>query len=266
MKHALPFAFAATLAAAASSHADALAAVAATGGAALSGISEEEAALPDTWQGKIALGVDTASGNTEKDAANFRVEARKLQVEWVVLSTTDGAWEQTEVDGEDRDTESNIKSEINVKRRLGGFFLYGHVAATHDGVAGIKYRIAEGAGVGTFLADTETLKFSVEAGLAYVQEKLDGAASDDYLAWRLAERADWSPDFAKGVSFFEKADILADFDESDRWTSSAEAGIDIPMFAGFSTTLKGSLVHNHMPAEGKEKTDRRFVAQVGYNF
>ena len=183
-----------------------------------------------------------------------------------MLSTTDGAWEQTKVDGKDCDTESNVKSELNVKRRLGGFFVYGHVAAAHDGVAGVKYRVAEGAGIGTFLADTETFKFSVEAGLSYVQEKLDGAASDDYLAWRLAERADWTPDFANGVSFFEAADILADFDESDRWNANAEAGVDIPMFAGLSTTLKGSLVHNHMPAEGKEKTDRRLTAQIGWNF
>ena len=83
---------------------------------------------------------------------------------------------------------------------------------------------------------------------------------------RVAERADYVPVWAEGVSFYEQASVLADFDESDRWTADFEAGIDIPMFAGLSTTLKAVVAHNHMPAEGKEKTDRRLLAQVGYNF
>jgi hypothetical protein len=87
-----------------------------------------------------------------------------------------------------------------------------------------------------------------------------------HLAYRLAERADWVPDFAEGVSFFEAADFLQDFDESDRWFCNLEAGVDIPMFAGLSLTPKGTVNYNHLPAAGKEKTDRSVVAQVGYNF
>ncbi len=264
MKHSVSIALAAAFASACAS-ADALSQAAATAGAS-AGISEEEAALPQFWQGKVAAGFDTASGNTEEDGASVHLEAKKLHGDWVVLATGDGAWKQTEVDGEDHDTESNAKAEVNVKRRLGGYFVYGDLMGLHDGVAGVKYRTAESVGLGTFLVDEETLKFSVEAGLAYVQEKLDGTQSDDYLAWRVAERADYVPVWAEGVSFYEQASVLADFDESDRWTADFETGIDIPMFAGLSTTLKAVVAHNHMPAEGKEKTDRRLLAQVGYNF
>ena len=264
MKHATAFAFAAALAAT-SVHADAISQAAATAGAS-AGISEEEAALPPEWQGKVAAGFDTASGNTDKDAASVHLEAKKLQGDWVVIAAADGVWEQTEVDGEDHDTESNAKAGVNVKRRLGGYFVYGDLSGEHDGIAGVKYRFAESVGLGTFLVDEDTLKFSVEAGIAYVQEELDGSESDDYLAWRLAERADWVPVWAEGVSFYEQASVLADFDESDRWTGGFEAGVDIPMFAGLSTTRKAVVEHNHMPAEGKEKTDRRLAAQVGYNF
>ena len=264
MKRIATAAFAAAFAAS-PAFADALAEAAATAGA-TAGISEEEAALPSEWQGKVAAGFDTASGNTDKDAASVRLEAKKLQGQWVVIAVADGAWEQNEVDGEDEDTVSNVKAEVNVKRRFDGFFVYGDASALHDGIAGIKYRTVESVGLGTYLVDEETLKLSAEAGLAWVQEKLDGVGSDDYLAWRVAERADWTPAFAEGVSFFEQADALADFDDSDRWSANLEAGVDIPMFLGLSTTLKGVVAHNHSPAEGKEKTDRRFVAQVGWNF
>ena len=275
MNRILPaFALAAAFAAA-PAFADALDSAAATAAGVAAGITEDDAKLSDVWQGKLAAGLDAKSGNTEKTGYNGHAEAKKLQGDTVVVATADGAWEETEVsdsDGTKRDerTVGNAKAEVNVKEKLADWsvapFVYGDVSAEHDGVAGIKYRTIESAGVGFFLVDTDALKFSVEAGLAYVQEKLDGLDDDDYLAYRLAERADWVPDFAEGVSFFEAADFLQDFDESDRWFANFEAGVDVPMFAGLSLTVKATVNYNHLPASGKEKTDRAVVAQVGYNF
>ena len=275
MKRILPaFALAAAFAAA-PALADALESAAATAAGVAAGITEDDAKLSETWQGKLAAGLDVKSGNTEKTGYNGHAEAKKLQGDTIVVATLDGAYEETEVAGSDgtkRDerTVGNAKGEVNVKEKLADWslapFVYGDVSAEHAGVAGIKYRTIESAGAGFFLVDTDALKLSVEAGLAYVQEELDGLESDDYLAYRLAERADWVPDFAEGVSFFEAADFLQDFDESDRYFCNFEAGMDVPMFAGLSLTLKGTVNYNHLPAAGKEKTDRSVVAQVGYNF
>ena len=270
MKHLLPAVL--VLAAASAFAADALENASATAAAIAAGITEDDEKLTNEWQGKVALGLETCGGNTEKDGVNGHAEARKLQGETVVIATVDGAWEQNEVsdaDGtntRDERTKGNVKAEANVKERFDGFFVYGDLAAEHDGVAGIKYRLVESVGLGTFLIDTDTLKFSVEAGLAEVQEELLGMDSDEYTAYRLAERCDWIPTFANGVSFFESADYLADFSDSDHYFANLEAGIDIPMFAGISMTFKGVVNYNNLPAEGKERTDRSLVAQFGYNF
>lgn len=274
MNRTLPAFALAALFAAAPAFADALESAAATAAGVAAGISEDDAKLTDVWQGKLAFGADVKSGNTEKTGYNGHAEAKKLQGETIVVATVDGAWEETEVSDSDgantRDerTVGNVKGEINLKEKLAdwGAFVFGDLSAEHDGVAGIKYRTIESAGIGMFLVDEEELKLSIEAGLAYVQEKLDGADDDDYLAYRLAERADWIPAFAEGVSFFEAADFLQDFDESDRYFWNLEAGVDIPMFKGISTTIKGSVNYNHLPAAGKEKTDRQIVVQLGYNF
>lgn len=252
--------------------ADALEGAAATATALAAGISEEEAALPQQWQGKVAFGFETASGNTEKDGVNGHAEAKKLHGETVVIASLDGAWEENETcdaDGtntRDERVKGNVKADANAKQRFDGFFVYADLAAENDDIAGIKYRFIESLGLGTYLIDTDTAKLSIEAGLAEVQEKLASVESDDYTAYRLAERIDWVPTFAEGVSFFEKADFLADFDDSDRYFANFEAGIDIPMFAGLSMTFKGVVNYNHEPAPGKERTDRSLVAQFGYNF
>ena len=246
--------------------ADALETVAATADALAEGISEDDAKLTNEWQGKVAFGLESTSGNTDKDSCSGHAEARKLHGQTVVIATLDGAWEETEVDGEDERTKSDVKGEINLKQRFDGFFVYGNLSGEHDHLAGIKYRFTESLGLGTYLIDTDELKFSVEAGIAEVEEKLQGADSDEYTAYRLAERADWIPGFAEGVSFYEKADFLSDFDDSDHYFANAEAGVDIPMFAGISLTVKGYVEYNHQPAEGFEKSDRGVVVQVGYNF
>ena len=263
MKQLLPFALSLVAAVAA---ADALESATAASAGAAAGISEEEAALSQVWQGKIAVGVETADGNTEKDGLNAHLEAKKLRGETVVIAAFDAVWEENTIDDADVRTKGNAKADINAKQRFNGFFVYGNLAGEHDGVAGIKYRLVEGVGLGTYLVDTDELKFSVEAGVAEVQEELDGLDSDDYTAYRLAERCDWIPSFANGVSFFESASYLADFSDSDHWFSKFEAGIDIPMFAGISMTFKGVVDRNNQPAPGKEKTDRSLVAQFGYNF
>ena len=138
MNRILPALSLAAAFAAAPAFADALDSAAATGGALAAGISEEEAALTDVWQGKIAIGAETRSGNTEQDGVNGSFEMRKLQGETIVLFSVNGAWEQQETEDADganrRDerTVGNASADLNLKQRLGGFFVYGDLAGLHD--------------------------------------------------------------------------------------------------------------------------------------
>ncbi|MBR4190813.1 MAG: DUF481 domain-containing protein [Kiritimatiellae bacterium] len=271
MKRTIATFAAAALATAAAFAADAMDAAKETSAGLAAGISEEEAALPQIWQGKIAAGVDLRSGNTEKEGFSAHADAKKLQGKTVVVATVDGAYEEEEVEDSDgtthdEQTVGQVKGAIDLKQRFGLFFVYGRVSADHDDIADLKYRFIESIGAGAYLVDLDTLKLSAEAGVAQVQEKYAGMDSDDYTAWRVAERCDWTPEFAEGVSFFEAADFLQDFDESDRYLANGEAGMDIPMFLHLSLTLKGVVNYNNMPAPGNDKTDTQFVAQVGYNF
>jgi len=249
---------------------------------AAAGLTEDDLSATKTWQGKIGAGFDTRSGNTEKDAASVHAEARKLQGDWIVLADFDYAWERVEETAEDgtskdKDTVDSLGGAIDVKRRLPGCFVYGAVTGERDRIADLNYRFVESLGLGTFLIDRDTLKFSVQAGLAYVQEEYDAPAateenpdpkseSDDYLAYQASERIDWIPTWAEGVSFFEAASYLCSFDESDDYLVNAEAGVDIPMFLGLSLTFKGVVEYDNTPAAGKERCDRQLATQVSYNF
>lgn len=250
--------------------ADAIADAAATAGAS-AGLSDEDAEIGREWAGKVGFGFASQGGNTTQHGVDATAEAKKLEGEYVVITSAEGGWEEKRVedsDGTERDerTVGFAKAGANVKRRFDGFFLYGDLAARHDSIAGVKYRFTESAGLGTFLVDEEGLKLSVEAGLAEVQEKLEGESSDEYTAVRLAERGDWVPSWGENVSFFETAEWLCDIDDSDHFFAKGEVGVDIPMALSLTFTLKAGVDYENQPAEGKDKTDRRVSAQVGWSF
>lgn len=234
-------------------------------------------AIPEAtagWETKLSAGFETYSGNTDKDAVNGRIETQKSDGATVVIASAEGAWEQQETayvgeDGsvrtKDERTVGNAKFDVNVKERFNGFFVYGNVNGKHDDMSNLKYRFVESVGLGTYLVDGDDLKFSVEGGFAYVQEKI-GSEKDDYPALRLAERADWKPAWAEGVSFYETVAALWDLDDTDHWLIGAEAGADVPLAGSFSLVLKAAVDYNSDPGSGVDKTDRKVMAQLAYSF
>lgn len=233
--------------------------------------------IPDAtagWETKLSAGFETYGGNTDKDAVNGRIETQKSDGDTVVIASVEGAWEQQEQtyvreDGstytDDERTVGNAKFDVNVKERFDGFFVYGAVNGKHDGFADLKYRFVESLGLGTYLVDEDALKFSVEGGFAYVEEKI-GSEKGDYPALRLAERVDWKPDWAEGISFYETAALLWDLDNTDHYLVAAEAGADVPLAGSFSLVLKAAVDYNSDPGEGVDKTDRKVIAQLAYTF
>ncbi len=234
-------------------------------------------AIPEAtagWETKLSAGLESYSGNTDKDAVNGRIETQKSDGDTVVIASVEGAWEQQEQtyvreDGstytDDERTVGNAKFDVNVKERFDGFFVYGSVNGKHDGFADLKYRFVESLGLGTYLVDEDALKFSVEGGFAYVEEKI-GSEKEDYPALRLAERVDWKPGWAEGVSFYETAALLWDLDDTDHYLVAAEAGADVPLAGSLSLVLKAAVDYNSDPGSGVEKTDRKVLAQIAYTF
>lgn len=222
----------------------------------------------EDWVFKTALGYDSCSGNTEKDAASAHFEAVKANGKFRLFSTFDGAWEetQTEKDGvKTTDTTvNNIKAAANFKTLFNGYFLYVDVSGLHDEISDIRYRFIESVGIGTFLFDTDALRFSIQGGVAYVQE--DIGETDQYASLRFAERIDWKPVFANGVSFWESVETLVNVEGFDRHLVTAEAGMDVPLFANLSLQLKATCNYDSDPAKDKKSTDRRLMTQVAYRF
>ncbi len=237
------------------------------------------------WAFKISAGYDVKTGNSETEAynghfeavrsyssADFRFEidgayAEQTTEETIVetVLNDDGSTTERErtVKSDDR-TAGNVKGKIEFKYLLDDNFIYTDVSALHDAEADLNYRFMESIGLGRYLIKEDELTLSMQLGLAYVQEDL--GESDNYLGYRVAERLDWKPDFADGVSFYESGEAILDSDDTDRYLANVEAGIDIPVFANLSVTFKAVYNYNSEPATDKESADTQFITQLSYRF
>ena len=239
---------------------------------AVAGFSDDDRAVSSDWVGKLSFGFDARSGNAEKRALSGAAEAARMNGEWLVRLSADGAWEETETDdGEngrrDERTVGNAHGHANVKYRLAGStFVYAEAHGEHDDPAGVRYRAIEGGGFGAFLIDGDATKWSVELGYAGIQEELDEPGADDYAGLCLGERLDWRSVRHEGIAAFESCSFLLDTDDSDKYLVRAETGLDIPVVDSLALTLKYVWNFASRPSEGKDKDDRQFYLQASYVF
>lgn len=224
---------------------------------------EANAASKD-WSTKLTAGFSTKSGNTESDSYTGRIEAGKTIDRTIINAMLEGNYAEAETVGADgtaesQQTEGSAKANANVKQRFDGFYLYADELAAHDSIADIKLRNVASKGAGTFLADTDAFKFSVDAGVAHVYEDVRDA-DDEYFALRFGERIDYKVNDAVGV--WEKLEVTPEAADFGNTLVAFEAGIEsaLTKTLAFGVTLK--VDHDSEPAEGVERTDTVLGAHV----
>lgn len=239
-------------------------AAAAKKAAARSALSQK--AAPSKLAIKATLGFSSKTGNTESDAYTGRIEAEDTIGKTILYGLGEGNYAESQTINdagvsETSQTEANAKLNLDVKQRFNGFFVFGDTILFHDEPAGIDLRAITSTGIGTFLADTEKFKFSIETGLAYVIERTD--ANDDYLALRFAERIDYR--ISEAVSAWERAEMTPEAQDFSNYLLSYELGIDSAISKTISFGLMMKVDYDAQPVEGTKKTDTVIGATVSFS-
>lgn len=221
---------------------------------------------PDKAYFKVSAGATAKSGNTESDLYTARVETGSTMGKTILDMTVDGAYAEAEVEDSDgtrqkRRTEGKVKGIANAKQRMNGYYFSGTGSALHDSIADVNFRGIIGGGVGTFLADSDKFKFSVEGGVSYVYEL--SQEDDDYFALRFAERIDYK--ISDTTKFWERVEVLPEIADFGNCLISAEAGIETAINSKISCGVIYQLEYNSEPNSDLEKTDTTLSVHVTYS-
>jgi putative salt-induced outer membrane protein YdiY len=212
--------------------------------------------------GGANAGVLVASGNTRVNNLHLDgdVVARARRNRYRAGATINRA--------EDRGLESarNASASFNYDRfwseRL---YANGNAIFTNDRFRGLDLRSAFGAGVGYQAIETAVTRVAVEAGLGYVNENLESAPDESYVAAREAVRAERR--FLAGrFAAFHEHDGYFGVTGDDNLFIRMQNGVRAALGAGMAATVQLGLDFDNSPPPGRRKTDRTFVITLGYRF
>jgi len=217
---------------------------------------------PVKLSGRINVGLNKASGNTDMENAHVDLEFLARTVSHRV--TLGGAYNRSSEDS--RKTEDNamgrLKHDYFLTREL---YWYLNGMVERDDFKEISLRTTLGPGVGYQFFEGELMNLSVEAGPSYVYTNYAGGGQDDSVSGR------WGVKFDR--FFFEK--LFQYYFSSEGYVSASDSS-DVFMFTrtGLRFPIRGGLSLNagfewdwdNIPAEGADKSDYRYILSIGYGF
>jgi putative salt-induced outer membrane protein YdiY len=221
-----------------------------------------QAEPPVKFSGRINVGLNKASGNTDQE--NGHVDAEFIARTTNHRFTVGGAYNRASDNNRKSEDNANGYSQYNffLTDKL---YLYLNGSAERDTFKDINLRTTVGPGVGYQFFEGELMNLSIEAGPSYIRTDYDQAEDEDSASGR------WGVKFDR--FFFEK---LFQYYFSNEGYVSASDTRDVFMFTrtGLRFPIRGGLSLNagfewdwdNTPAEGTDKSDYRYILSVGYGF
>ena len=136
---------------------------------------------------------------------------------------------------------------------------------THDPFRDLDLRSAIGLGLGYQVADTSRVRFGVEGGYGYVNERFAVAPDDTYHAFRENVTLEVFA-LARRVTFFHRHDGYFGLTGEDNLFVQTRNGVRSSLVGGLVATVQFDLDYDKSPSPGRTQTDRSVGLTFGYRF
>lgn len=225
---------------------------------AAAGLAGAEEAQPGKWDVSVAAGLTATDGNSDTRQGTVSVLGERKADTDQYRTGLEFAYGETE----GSNTLENGKAFAGW-RHLVSERAYGLVDLTvaYDAIADVDYRATLAPGVGYFLMKDDLAQLGVEAGPAYVWEKV-GGVSDDYLALRFAERYDRK--LSDTATCWQSIEYLPRADDFDDYLLSAEIGVEAALNAKLSVRLVVKDQYDSTPAADRKQNDLTVIGALAY--
>ncbi|NCD32914.1 MAG: DUF481 domain-containing protein [Spartobacteria bacterium] len=211
-----------------------------------------------TYEGKVALGFQQKSGNTEQNQFDFGLTVLRHFESSRVKFRGQKAYEHTDGTDKTDNAMAGLLYSYDVTER--SYFVSG-LSWKYDDIADLTYRYTLNAGCGMRVYRSERSEAGMEAGPSYIVEKLGGTESD-YLAAFVGLNAKHT--FANGADCWADGTYIPRLDEFSTYLLHGEMGVNAPVYGGLGLQVTLTDDYNSLPAAGKEKND--FVVRGGVTY
>ncbi|HTO08547.1 MAG TPA: DUF481 domain-containing protein [Myxococcota bacterium] len=228
---------------------------------------------PVQWKGQIVVGADIERGNTVKTAANLDLNAvRRSETDRITF----GAAYRSET-SQERNTSSDQSPDksVTASREYGElqydlffgkqWFGWANTKAERDRVSSLGLRFTAGLGAGYQFYETDTFKWSVDAGPTFISENFtDDTPDNNYIALRVGSKLDWQ--MYPGLSYFAYGNWYPSLQRINDQLIEAQTGLRYKIWGSFFGESKIVWRWDTTPAESSSQVDLAYILGIGYGF
>jgi putative salt-induced outer membrane protein len=216
-------------------------------------------AQADPWKGKGEAGAVWASGNTDSSSVNLKLSMTKEVDQWE--HALDMSYLRASANG---DTSANKfvggwQSNYNLDART---FAFGALRYEHDEFSGFDFQASASTGLGYKFYDTDTVKFSGQAGVGYrrIKDSITGATSDGVI---FVAGLDYGYQVTTTTKLVDKFHLESG---SDNTLLTNFAGVEVKMSDKLALAAGYDVTHNTNPPPSKKTTDTVTTLNLVYAF
>jgi putative salt-induced outer membrane protein YdiY len=225
-------------------------------------------ASTNQWHGSTALGLTLARGNTDTTLFSLTGHAERKWTGNDLSLGLEGLYGESRLTGSTKSTETAeslhgfAQDNLNITDRLFG---YGRADGLHDGISDIEYRFTLAPGAGYYFIKNKVTDLSLEAGPAYVFEKLDDH-TQSFAMLRVAQKFHYA--ISPRARLWETLEFLPQVDNLDNYIANAELGVEASLNKSDRLMLRTVLqdTYDSIPAPGRLKNDLKLIASIAYRF
>jgi putative salt-induced outer membrane protein YdiY len=225
------------------------------------------------WEGSAAAGATLTKGNSDTFLGNITLSAARKRVKDEILLGATATYGTTEeevelpngVSYDDKDTTTANAGAFGQYNYLFNDRLYAgaRLDFLHDAISEVKYRFTFSPLVGYYLIKDPRTKLAVEAGPAFVAEKVEDK-TDEYIALRFAERFEHK--FSDKARVWQSLEYLPQVDRFHNYIINAEVGAEASMTDRVALRAVIQDTYDNRPADGRKKNDIKLITSVVYKF
>jgi putative salt-induced outer membrane protein YdiY len=229
------------------------------------------------WSGNVDLAFAATQATTETTALATGFGLRRergpsrLRLEASFQRATTREAEDDDTTPEDESDEEKtadelrgfLRQEYDLDTR---WFAFGSLEAEHDGIEELQYRVIPKAGLGYVVHESETARFALDAGGAFVYERFYDDSSNSYPAVAFGAESELKLPFA-GATWRSRLDYTPSItDWMDDYQLRGETALLVPMTEGLS--LKASVVdlYNSSPSDDTQSNSLSTLLGLSLGF
>jgi putative salt-induced outer membrane protein YdiY len=219
--------------------------------------AQEAAPEPET---SVNLGFNLTRGNQDTVLVEVGGESIRPYGDHTLTLTAAYAYGETQTDEEDITTRDTSNAKVRYDYVFSDpWFGYAEAEALRDELASIDYRITAGPGFGKHLMKTETFELTLDAGVAWVAEKV-GEDSNGDVAARAGQKLRW--DLSENAKLTQSVSYLRKFNDDGDELIEARITAESILTGNLSLRLDLKNRYESNPAEDKDSNNLTFTTGI----